>query len=69
MVDLGGPGGTGGVSGTAQGGAISIAGGELTITRSIFQENVARSGSGGSGGEAGVGGTGGDFLVKLTDLQ
>lgn len=63
---LGGPGGTGGTSGAAQGGAVATAGGELTITRSIFEANVAQSGIGGNGGDAGMGGTGGSFVVNLT---
>ena len=53
----GGPGGTGGVGGTGQGGALYIAGGNVSITSGSMKGNTAVGGNGGEGGFGGHGGT------------
>jgi hypothetical protein len=60
----GGAGGAGGLGGAAYGGAIYVAGGSLTLTRTVLQKNLA---VGGAGGKGGVGGQG-TIAVSLTGI-
>ena len=55
----GGSGGNGGQGGDAQGGAIFVAGGALTISNTTVSSNLAVGGKGGNGGGGAAGGAGG----------
>lgn len=61
----GGQGGFGGVGGPANGAAISVVAGSLTIDESSITGNTATAGTGGAGGAGGDAGTGGHLKCTL----
>jgi hypothetical protein len=65
---VGGRGGDGGPGGIGQGGAISNAGGTVSVESCLFAENRALGGSGGRAGSGGPGGDGGDGGFGQDDL-
>jgi hypothetical protein len=55
--------------GDAQGGAIDLAAGTLTVQTTVMAANSARGGSGAAGGQSGDGSGGGAFADNATSLQ
>ena len=62
-------GGNGLTAGDAEGGAIDLAAGTLTVQTTVMAGNSARGGTGSAGGQSGDGSGGGAFADNATSLQ